>query len=228
MQIADGQYAGEYNGVDLAAAQTAFNSVQADLQESFVIGEVYYFLRSEPPEGFVPADGRTVSLADYPEAARFFATPEGQAMCISEAEWQSRHNAVYYTSADGVSESWGGVGGVARYALNGNTLRVPDLRGMYQEAAGLDGLTVGAVHADRIRNMTGTFNADWSTTPAYAVPPTGIFEPYGMTSPSGIGQLMVDNNGDYIVRMNPSRVVPTGSRNAPRAYGTRACVYLGK
>ena len=38
LQISDGQFAGEYNGIDLAAAQAAYNGIQA--QDGMMVGAI--------------------------------------------------------------------------------------------------------------------------------------------------------------------------------------------
>ena len=99
------------------------------------------------------------------------------------------------------------------------TLRLPDLRGMYAEAAGFDSLGVGGVDGDRVRNWTGGISVFWHN----GVPPSGAIYATGSTVSGAAG------SGAYYTRMtiDPSRVVPTGNANTPRRWGALACCWLG-
>ena len=192
---------------------------------AYELCEVYYFLNPALRPGFVEAAGGLVNNAAtlYPAAFGYLQTVEGSALCVTEAQWQAMSTATYYTDASGNTEGWNGVGGVPKFVLDtGNgTIRVPDLRGMYMEAAGLDSLAVGGVHADMIRNITGSLNATYRYDD---FAPNGVF--VGSTPSSAF------DTGSYrphdVVTMDVSRQIPTGNQAKPRAFGVLACVYLGE
>ncbi|SBV99112.1 hypothetical protein KL86DPRO_11516 [uncultured delta proteobacterium] len=118
------------------------------------------------------------------------------------------------------------------YALNLETgaLRLPDLRGMYAEAAGFDGLDVGGVHGDTVRNVTGGFTSGGPQHVGTLSMPLGAFtltnEDFPVNYAAGVGMARTDF---YVyAKMDLSRVVPVGNANKPRAFGVLPCVYLGK
>lgn len=193
----------------------------------FRVCEVYNFLQPVQRPSFVQAAGGLIANAAalYPQAFAFLQTSDGQALCVTEAEWQAMSTAIYYTNADGVSEGWNGVGGVPKFVIdtNAGTIRVPDLRGMYAEAAGLDSLAVGGVHHDRVRNVTvqlggAGHSGFWTLTVSSAV---NILSGQATNRPTA-----ATGKGDYLVIDN-SRVIPTGSHNVPRAFGVLPYIYLG-
>ena len=197
--------------------------------------EIYYFLNPALRPGFVQAAGGLINNAAtlHPAAFQFLQTTEGQAMCVTESEWQALSTATYYTNASGVAEGWNGVGGVAKFVIDtaNGTIRVPDLRGMYAEAAGLDSLAVGGVHADRARNITGkVYASDTNGVMCYYMLGnhegafTGVFGPLSRQLDSSSVASSQQTKGFQI---NASRIIPTGSYNVPRAFGALACVYLG-
>lgn len=181
--------------------------------------ETYSYMLAAGHPGFVEAAGGLIANADtlYPAAWAYLQTTEGQTRCVTEAQWQALSTAIYYTNAEGVDEGWNGVGGVTKFVIDteAKTIRVPDLRGMYMEAAGLDGLDVGGVHSDMIRDITGSFAGLNSAF-------TGAFN---LSSKPG----RWGGDGQYTASysFSASRVIPTGNQTKPRAYGTIACIYLG-
>ena len=115
--------------------------------EKYDLCEFYYFRHPSLKPGFQPAQGGLLANAAtlYPEAWAYLQTVEGQKLCKSEAEWQAMTTATWATLADGSKVGWNGIGGAPYYAPNTATgaLRLPDLRGMYAEAAGFDALRRG-------------------------------------------------------------------------------------
>lgn len=188
--------------------------------------EFYYFRHPTLRPGFVQAAGGLIANANtlYPKAWAYLQTAEGQLLCKTEAEWQAMSTAIYYTDASGNQEGWNGVGGVPFFVIDtsAGTIRVPDIRGMYAEAAGLDSLAVGGVHHDRIRNVVSAL----SVQDAYWMGNWGAFikNSYrGNTSSTG-GQV---TNVNTIMDYDQSRVYPTGNHFVPRAWGALPCVFLG-
>ena len=201
----------------------------------FLLCEFYFFRSPVLRTGFLPAHGDLVESAAalYPEAWAYLQTPEGRLLCKTEEEWQAMSTASWATLADGTKVGWEGCGGVPFYApdLGTGALRLPDLRGMYAEAAGFDALSVGGVHGDAIRNVTGTQNAAATGFGNGAVPISdgyiadgvdGVFRAYKY-----IGATNTGGNSNWSTKMDLSRVVPVAAKNQGRAWGALASVYLG-
>lgn len=192
--------------------------------------EFYYFRHPTLRPGFVQAAGGLIANANtlYPKAWAYLQTAEGQLLCKTESEWQAMSTAIYYTDASGNQEGWNGVGGVPFFVINtaNGTIRVPDIRGMYAEAAGLDSLAVGGVHADRMRNSTGDFGT--AASPGLYSMVTRATGPFTYENPQGCAAGSPSSVSGYAnVGFHLSRQVPTGPFTAPRAFGALACVYLG-
>ncbi len=189
--------------------------------------EFYFFRHPTLRPGFQPAQGGLLEDAAslYPEAWAYLQTVEGQRLCKTESEWQALTRATWATLADGTKVGWNGIGGAPYYVqdLNANTLRLPDLRGMYAEAAGFDSLGVGGVHGDAIRNITGMQGGHNSY--CWAVQTAGA---HYLAGPRGGQPDIVTSNANYAqCGFDASRVVPVDAKNQPRAWGALACVYLG-
>lgn len=208
--------------------------VQAD---KYDVGEFYYFRHPTLKPGFAPLQGGLISgayqgknITEYPIWA-YLQTAEGQLLCKTEAQWQAMTTATWATLADGSKVGWNGIGGAPFYVqdLGAGTLRMPDIRGMYAEAAGFDSLGVGGVQGDMIRNITGHLDGGGVYDNQFlgdAVSAYGAFGVENVNSKRGIGDYG-DNQGCSILRFAGSRVVPTGPVNAPKRWGALACCYLG-
>ena len=187
----------------------------------FKLCEFYYFRNPALRSGFRLAQGDLLENAAtlYPEAWAYLQTAEGQALCVTEAEWQAMNHAVFATLADGTQIGWDGIGGAPFFApdLATGALRLPDIRGMYAEAAGFDGLDVGGSHGDIIRNIMGQFSGGRQNTV-----PTGAFSSFTTLAITNIG-----SSSSVVYDFSADRVVPVGNKNAPRAFGVLPCVYLG-
>ena len=199
----------------------------------FILGEFYYFRHPSLRAGFAPCQGGILANAvtQHPEIWAYLQTAEGQLLLKTEAEWQAMSTATWATLADGTKVGWNGIGGVPYYVqdLATGTLRLPDLRGMYAEAAGFDSLGVGGAQGDAIRNFASALvlsdriyaSTDGATTTGALymsnIRSSRPFPRDGSASYSG-GDLSLD----------PSRKVPTAAKNQPRAWGALACCYLGQ
>ena len=182
--------------------------------------EFYFFRHPTLKPGFQPAQGGLLENAAtlYPEAWAYLQTTEGQKLCKTEAEWQAMTQAIWHTNADGTTVGWNGIGGAPFYALHTDTgaLRLPDLRGMYAEAAGFDSLGVGGSHGDGIRNITGSLGYCHSGSASGAFSTS----PYNNSCGAGTANWSIKT-------LDASRVVPVSAKNQPRAWGCLPCVYLG-
>ena len=199
---------------------------------AYELCEFYFFRHPTLRPGFQLAQGGLLANAAtlYPEAWAYLQTPEGQKLCKTEAEWQAMTKATWATLADGTKVGWNGIGGAPFYAPNTATgaLRLPDLRGMYAEAAGFDGLGVGGVHGDAMRNITAGWIVGWEDGFLPTVHPSGaVTTTWGMAGQKGTNVGPAETQPFQVV-FDASRIVPTAAKNAPRAWGALACVYLGR
>ena len=192
--------------------------------EKYDLCEFYYFRHPTLKPGFQPAQGGLIANAAtlYPAAWEYLQTAQGQLLCKTKAQWQALNTAVWATLADGTTVGWNGIGGAPYFVqdLAAGTLRLPDLRGMYAEAAGFDTLGVGDSHGDAIRNITGATSIVSAGNSA-----SGAFV---RSSTSG-ASVNTAAASFYMSQFsfNASLVVPTAAKNQPRAWGALACVYLG-
>ena len=201
----------------------------------FLCTRVFNLLTSTPPAGFVPCTGTLINNAAtlYPRAYAFLQTAEGQGLCVDEATWQSMSTAIYYTDAAGNQYGWDGIGGVCKFVIDtaAGTIRVPDLRGLHQEAAGYNSLAVGAVARDEMRQITGVANfgrgsAGNVTGYSNLAGANGSFYASGNSDyvyGAGTGQSV----GRIMLNIDTSRQAPIGPRTSPARYGVLPCVYLG-
>nr|WP_296983548.1 hypothetical protein [uncultured Desulfovibrio sp.] len=200
--------------------------VQSD---KYDIGEFYYFRHPILKPGFAPLQGGVISgvyqgknITEWP-IWEYLQTADGQLLLKTEAEWQAMTTAIWHTNADGTTVGWDGIGGAPYYVqdLGAGTLRMPDVRGMYAEAAGFDSLGVGGVQGDQGRNATGQYQTLTSRYPAGLV-----FRSVDATTAvvSGVPSDFAHHNYEF----NLGRAMPTGPAFAPRRWGALACAYLGQ
>lgn len=207
------------------AIQKIIQDAMPEKQEIYELYEFYHFRQPVLRPGFQPAQGGLLANAatQYPEAWAYLKTAEGQRLCKTESEWQALTTAIFATLADGSQVGWDGIGGAPFYVQDtaNGTLRLPDLRGMYAEAAGYDSLDVGGTHLDAMRNLHGYFSFALHTS--NSPQRSGIFS----TTPSTpIGYTGATYYG-HTVQCNAADTVPVASKNQPRAWGALPCVYLG-
>ena len=181
------------------------------------------FYEQTPPPGWEPRYGGILAnvSTDYPALLAHLTDPANAWKVKTESEWQAMSAAT----------PWNGIGGVPYFVVDADedTIRLPDTRGMYQEDAGFDGLEVGGVHGDAIRNITGGTTTHITTT-------AGNHHPNGTQCASGAISMVISGgstatngkNARYTTYdFNASRVVPVAKKNQPRAFGILPCVYVG-
>ncbi len=205
--------------------------------DNYKICEFYSWRNPAGYPGFLPAYGALIENADekYPQAWDFLQTQEGQALCVTEAEWQAMTQATFATLANGTKIGWDGIGGAPFYVqdLATGSLRLPDLRGMYEEAYGFNSLEVGGVHGDGVRNTQGLagFTVYMSATLGVASgfsSASGVFRAMGQTTNlSYVATQSGYQQTNRFVDFDMSRVTPVSNVVAPRAWGALVCVYLG-
>ena len=205
-----------------------------EFKNRYELCEFYYFRHPTLKPGFQPAQGGLIEDAAtlYPEAWEYLASGAGQVLCKTETEWQAMTTATWATLADGTKVGWDGIGGAPFFVQNitAKTLRLPDLRGMYAEAAGYDSLGVGGAHGDAVRNFkqpAGSRNyggypiqsygniVDLKDGPFYE---GAYWSKHNVVATTGEVRTML---------FDPARVIPIAAKNQPRAWGALACVYLG-
>ena len=220
---------------DAAEGDTlVFHNGRWTFRKPYELCEFYYFRHPTARSGFVSAQGGLITDASvkYPEAWDYLVSGDGASLCVTEAEWQAMTRATWATLADGTQVGWNGIGGAPFYAPNTATgdLRLPDLRGMYAEAAGFDSLGVGAVHGDGIREITGGATSSGimgDLSSVTGAPLGGAF--YARKHEAGPNFTTAGNDEGYFgLAFSASRVVPVAAKNQPRAWGALACVYLGQ
>lgn len=199
----------------------------------FILGEFYYFRHPSLRTGFAPCQGGILANAvtQHPEIWAYLQTAEGQLLLKTEAEWQAMSTATWATLADGTKVGWNGIGGVPYYVqdLATGTLRLPDLRGMYAEAAGFDALGVGGTHIDMSREIWAKGLVIRNTDNSYLGAATSDNTVSGgFGGGSGWYLRVTDTNYPTQRAFQSSRVVPTGNANKPRAWGALACAYMGQ
>ena len=196
---------------------------------------VYPFIHPDVQPGMIPVIGTLVANAPtlHPMAFYYLQTPEGQKMCVSEAEWQAARQAVWAMLADGTPIGWENIGGICKYVLDANagTIRVPDLRGMGAEIAGFDSLGVAGVHGDMSRRLYGKVIPTSATATGNA-PVAAFSDAEGVFALEGEGVFMnsllsrASTLGTTFI-LDSENAVPTGNANKIRSYGVNGCVWFG-
>ncbi len=167
-----------------------------------------------PPAGWRVANGSLITSASIvvPVLVAALKSTESWRL-VSEAEWQ----------AQSASDPWNGIGGVKNLVLDlsADTVRLPDIRGMYMEAAGFNGLTAGGVHGDAIRNIIG-----WAGNSHSFLDASGAIS-ISARMIMGYHDSGSRDNARAAIDLNVGKVVPTSVANMPRAFGVLGCVYVG-
>ena len=218
------------NGPAFLAAGSEAERLLLRVTEKYDLGEFYYFRHPTLKPGFAPCQGGVLAdtVTHYPEIWAYLQTTEGQLLLKTEAQWQAMTTATWATLADGTNVGWDGIGGAPFYVqdLAAGTLRLPDLRGMYAEAAGFDSLGVGGVHGDMSRRMWATISDAWLavTFGTSGGSLSGAWVQKGTYSEAALsGRQVVAISG-----FDSGRIMPVGAANKPRAWGALACCYLGR
>lgn len=209
---------------------------QAKANLVYELCEFYFFRHPTLKPGFQAAQGGLLANAAtlYPEAWAYLQTTAGKLLCKTEAEWQALTKVTWATLADGTKVGWNGIGGAPFYAPNTATgaLRLPDLRGMYAEAAGYDSLGVGGAHGDRSRRILGQVGqidggvSFGSGDLTHRLRLSGAFAEDTVNRQfSGFFTQTTNASRDLI--FDSARVGPVGAATSPRAWGALPCVYLG-
>lgn len=83
---------------------------------------------------------------------------------------------------------------------------------------------------DAIRGFSGRANPDGGQSPYLHWYGTDVFYTSGNSGTSSIFAMWgkTEPNTDNHLKIDPSRVVPTGAVNVPRSWGSLACAYFGQ
>lgn len=204
----------------------------------YEVGEFYYFRHPTLKSGMQPAQGGLITNAatQYPQIWAYLQTTDGKLLCKTEAQWEAMTTATWATLADGTTVGWGGIGGAPFYVqdLAAGTLRMPDLRGMYAEAAGFDSLGVGGVHGDGSRLLQGMWVGyggagypQWIQSDA-SVSGALTYSSIGTGGAVVNGSSSASSGQKLGLLLNSGRTTPVSAKNQPRAWGALACAYLGQ
>jgi hypothetical protein len=200
-----------------------------DRAAKFFIGELYFQLVIR--SGFVWANGQVLEdvTANYPLLKAWLkdtSSSGGAFLRKTLAEWNAEWNDAKWNAPDeGDAATRAGMSPYYVLDESGDTIKVPDLRGAYQAAAGFDGQANGTALADAIRNITGGYVMTTSyghirvqsTKGAFATGGTGAVS----TSPGQSGTYPVSPD------FSAARVVPTDTVVHPRSVTEYLCIYAG-
>ena len=192
----------------------------------FFIGELQYQLVIRP--GFVWANGQVLTdvTASYPKLKAWLKDtgPYGGAFLRKTLdEWNTEWNDTKWNAPD----TEGTRPGMSPFYVldeSEDTIKVPDLRGAYQAAAGFDGQESGMTLADATRQIRGGFGELGNTgaTDNGAIVVDSISGIPNLTFTSGTSNLA------WIWRrVDSSRVVPVAKTNRPRSIVSYLCLYAG-
>lgn len=183
-------------------------------------GQFFSFYEPNPPKGWMVRNGGVLTNAStrFPQLWSHLLESEQAWKLKTEEEWLAMSGA----------EPWNGIGGVPYFVLNreGNSVRLPDTRGMYLEDAGFDGLEVGGVHGDAVRDVSGGLILYNYAGLGLLRKASGAFSAVRSLSKVLCGAEKTDSvfgGVDFAL----SRQVPTAGQNQPRAFGVLGCVYVG-
>ena len=196
---------------------------EANLPVKFFIGEYYYLQVIR--EGFVWANGGLLEnvSTEYPMLKAWLldtGTYGGAQFRKTQTQWDAEHDDSKWNAPD-TSGTREGMSPFYVYDAAADTIRVPDLRGAHQEAAGFDGQPAGRTLVDAIRDIAGTIQEHFGGH----MNQTGAFESIGTIT--GITGGSTTNTRSYGSRVKASRVVPTALVNRPRSYTSYLCLYAG-
>ena len=185
-----------------------------DISQFFNFGDINFFNRKTPPQGYVVANGSLIEHADtlYPEMWAFLQEADNAWRVKTEAEWQAL-----------IHED--GMGGANAFVLDAvaKTMRLPDMRGDYFAGAGWNEKAVGDCDGDAIRNITGSI---------VDILGSKVSTGSGAHALGRYGQKHIQEAAGWWMHANTtfdaSRVVPTDIRNHPATIYMLPCVYIGK
>jgi hypothetical protein len=203
---------------------------EANLPVKFFIGELYFQLVIR--SGFVWANGQVLSgvTANYPLLKAWLkdtGASGGAFLRKTLAEWNAEWNDAKWNAPD-TGDAATRVGMSPYYVLDesADTIKVPDLRGAYQAAAGFGGQANGKTLADAIREIYGSALLSISGGYAHVSGLTGAF--YTDTATTTIGSSYGSGSANkYKLFFSAGNQVPTDTAVHPRSVTEYLCIYAG-
>lgn len=173
------------------------------IQNSFV-GQIAFFPASNPPKGWLKANGALLLRSAYRTLWNFAITC---GFVVDDQVWNSGQQGCFSRGMD-----------------DGMRFRVPDLRGEFlrgfDDARGVDnGRVLGSLQSDAIRNITGSVGAAGGVAWQGAM---GAFRTEGGTA--SLVSATQNNMEGVNLTVDASRIVPTASENRPRNIALLACI----
>ena len=164
-------------------------------------------------ENYIPADGRLINLANFPELKEKLENGKLASMEYDETLLlRAEKLGVYMYSQDGLS--------VYAPELGGSFLRA------FTDGQSLDALReIGSVQGDAIRNIKGNgIGGTWITS----IPPSGPFTYSVSGSEVTFSERRLAQRIIGILNIDVSRAVPTADENRPQNIAMHTILYLGK
>jgi hypothetical protein len=204
---------------------------EANLPVKFFIGEYYHQLIFRP--GFVWANGQVLAdvSENYPLLKAWLKDMGpygGAAFRKTLTEWNAEWNDPKWNAPD-TSGARAGMSPFYVLDESADTIKVPDLRGAYQAAAGFNGQTSGMTLADAIRAIK-TANAGFTAqySKSFSDSAGAPFANGKQWSTIMWATQTADGNwGTGYVSFDSSSVVPTDTVNHPRSIADYLCLYAG-
>jgi hypothetical protein len=197
------------------------------------IGE-YYFQQVVRP-GFVWASGQVLTdiSAAYPKLKEWLLNtgPYGGAFLLRTlSEWNAEWNNAKWNTPD----TSGTRAGMSPYYVldeSADTIKVPDLRGAYQAAAGFNGWESGKTLVDAIRRLYTNANDYYANFPIGTSDQLVASKPYfvrGRVSGKAIATANSTTNWEQTLLGFDSGIsVPYDIVNHPRSIVSHLCLYAG-
>ena len=200
---------------------------EANLPVKFFIGEYYYLQVIR--EGFVWANGGLLEnvSTEYPMLKAWFldtGTYGGAQFRKTQTQWDAEHDDSKWNAPD-TSGTREGMSPFYVYDAAADTIRVPDLRGAHQEAAGFDGQPAGRTLVDAIRDIVGWLKIT-AQNASLRHAGEGAFAASGIES---VGSFTVTGSSNQVrsLLFSAGNVVSTALVNRPRSYTSYLCLYAG-
>lgn len=182
------------------------------------------------PQGFLKCDGSTFGSSTYPDLysalsnkntlpnlngdigqLAYFPVEQVPEGWLAFDEIRTKANSTDYPELHRLL--------VAQY---GSIEQVPSTEDRFIRGLG-GGLTIGQVQGDAIRNITGTLGLRKYSWVAGVQAGAFLYEGQDTSSSNGAVQTSAER-GNYPVKFDASRVVPTANENRPKAIAFKLCI----
>lgn len=183
------------------AIQALIIKAMPQLPDPYILCHFLYpSIHPTTPDNFYAPTGAVIANADtaHPKAWEYLLSTAGQSICKTLTQWNA------------LSTTAGGVGGVPFYVIDttARTIKLPDLRGDYDEQAGYEGLTIG------------TWGASQNKAHHHGLSGVNIYS-------TNSGSLAAQHGTGGSWGGNTALYSDGGTHAKPRRIGTNKLVYLG-